>query len=108
MALAIHLAENYVDGTDTSNDVRDDLAFDDFRKRLQVDVRRRTEVAAQRLRRTVARDETTEFTARRFNGDVSFARRRGKSFGENFEVVDERFHLRLHLFALRRNDTGGL
>ena len=37
--------------------------------------------------------------------DKRFARRRRKSFRENLEMVDERFHLRLHFLALRRNDA---
>src|SRR5260370_37998319 len=54
---------------------------------------------------TVAGDETAQFPARRFNGNKYFARRRRKPFREYLEVIDERFHLRLHLFALRRDDA---
>src|SRR5260221_13236521 len=89
-ALAIHLAKNRVDCGDARDDVGDDLAFDDFRKSLQVDVRGRTEMAAQGLRRAIAGDKAAKLSARRFDGDVGFAGRGRKAFGENLEVVDER------------------
>src|SRR2546422_2636958 len=53
-------------------------------------------MAAQGLRRAIAGDKAAKLSARRFDGDVGFAGRGRKAFGENFEVVDERFHLRLH------------
>src|SRR5580698_6641646 len=62
-------------------------------------------MAAQRLLRTVACEEAAEFAARRLDRRVRFTRRWRKSLGENFEVVDERFHLCLHLFTSRRNDA---
>src|ERR1700744_2611453 len=62
-------------------------------------------MAAQRLLRTIARNEAAEFAAWRFDRRVRFTRWRSKTLGENLEVVDERFHLRLHLFAARRNDA---
>src|SRR6516162_7675898 len=96
MALAVHLAKNDVNRADAGDDIGDDLAFHDFWKRLQIDERRRTEVAAERFGRTVAGDEASEFSARRFDCDVGLAGCGRKSFGENLEVIDERFHLRLH------------
>src|SRR5216683_6282068 len=61
---------------------------------------------AQRLRRPVAGDENAQLAPRRLDGHENLARRRRKSLRENLEVVDERFHLRLHLLALRWNDAG--
>ena len=82
--------------------------FHHERQRLQIDERRRAEMHAQRLWRAIAGDETAQLAARRFHGDKRFARRRRKAFRENLEMVDERFHLRLHLLALRRNDARGV
>ncbi len=56
-------------------------------------------MATQRLRRSVTGDEATQFAARRFDGHEGLTRRRRKSLREDLEVVDERFHLRLHFFA---------
>src|SRR5579884_2986756 len=60
---------------------------------------------AQRFRRAVAGHKAAQFSPRRFHGHKCLARRRRKSFRENLEVVDQRFHLRLHLLALRRHDA---
>src|SRR5260370_1412164 len=61
---------------------------------------------AQRLRRPIAGDENAQLAPRRLDGHENLARRGRKSLSENLEVVDERFHLRLHLLALGRNDAG--
>ena len=53
----------------------------------------------------VAHDEVAQFAARRFDRLTNFALRDAKTFGHDLEVVDERFHLRLHLFAIRQNDA---
>src|SRR5215468_8793584 len=105
MSLAIHIAEDDVDGANAGDDVRDDLPFNKFRKRLQINKRRGAEMATQRLWRAIAGDEATKLATRRFHGDVGLAGRRRKTLSENLEVVDECFHLRLHFFALRWNDA---
>src|SRR5215471_20481294 len=61
-------------------------------------------MAAQRSRRAIACDVATQLTSRRLNRYVGVARRRGKALRKDLEVEDESFHLRLHLFALRRDD----
>src|SRR5579863_8300998 len=62
-------------------------------------------MAAQRLLRTIARDEAAQFATRRFDRRIRLTRWWREAFGENLEVVDERFHLRLHLFATGRDDA---
>ena len=52
--------------------------------------------------------KNAQLAARRFDRLVDFARRRRKSFGENFEVIDEPFDRRFHFLARRRNDSGHL
>ena len=79
--------------------------FGKLGQRLQIHERRRAHLHAVGLRRAVAHYEVAHFAARRFDALIDLAGRRRKSFGENLEVIDQRFHLRLHLLALRRNDA---
>src|SRR5258705_8079465 len=65
-------------------------------------------MAAQWFRRAVAGNVATEFATRRFDRYVGISRRWRKALSENFEMVDERFHFSLHLFALGRNDARSL
>src|ERR1700686_4882289 len=61
---------------------------------------------AQRLWRAIAGHKNAQLAARRLDRGESLAWRWRKSLGKNFEMVDERFHLRLHFLALGRNDSG--
>ena len=72
-------------------------------KRLQIAEARRAHVHAIRLRRSVAHDVVADLAARRFDRLIHFAGRNAEAFGHDLEVIDERFHLRLHLFALRQH-----
>src|SRR5260370_28823811 len=81
--LPVHFSENNIDGPDAGDDVRDQLALNQLRQRLQIDVRRATEVNAEGLRRTVAGDETAQLPAWRFDSDKHLARRQRKTFCEN-------------------------
>src|SRR5690349_19139192 len=101
----VHFPQHNINRPDARDHVRDQLTFDDHRQRLQVDERRRPEVHPQRMRRAVARHVASQFASRRLHRRESVSRRRRESFREYLEVVDERFHLRLHLFPLRRNDS---
>src|SRR5438309_7433277 len=44
------------------------------------------------------------FTARRLNRLIDLTRRYSKAFRHNLKVIDEGFHLRLHLLAIGEND----
>src|SRR5579859_6514241 len=60
---------------------------------------------AQWFWRTVAGYKAAQFAAWRFHGHKSLAGRRRKPFRKNLEMIDERFHLGLHLFARWRHDA---
>ena len=57
-----------------------------------------------RLGRAVAGHVIPHLAARRFYCLVHFALGNGKSFGHDLEVIDERFHLRLHLLPIRKHN----
>src|SRR5580704_4293052 len=105
MRLSVDLSQNDVDRSDTRDHVGNQLAGDQFRQGLQIYIRWRMKMRAQRLWRAVAGYKTAQFAARRLHGHKSLARRRRKPFRKNFEVIDERFHLRLHFFACWRHDA---
>ena len=63
---------------------------------------------AVRLRGAVADHVISHFAARRFYRLINLALRHGKAFRNNLKVIDERFHLRLHLFAIRKNHMRGV
>ena len=65
---------------------------------------RRLHLHAERLVRAVGHEVHAELAFRRLDGRVRLARRYGEAFGEQLEVVDQRFHVVLHLGAGRRSD----
>src|SRR5207237_5885179 len=103
--LPVDFSEHAVYRPDARDHVGNQLPFDELGQRLQIDERRGAEMHAKRLGRTVAGHEAAQLAARRLHGNKRLAGLRRKSLSENFEVVDERFHLRLHFFALRRDDS---
>src|SRR4029077_12633788 len=95
MRLAVDLSQNNINRPDARDHVGNQLAGDQLRQGLQIDVRWRAKMRAQRFWRAVAGYKAAQFATRRFHRHKSLAGRRRKPFREYLEVVDERFHLRL-------------
>src|SRR5262249_6474531 len=55
------------------------------------------------LRGAIADHVIAHLAARRFDSLINFARRHRKALSNDLKVIDERFHLRLHLFAIRQH-----
>src|ERR1700748_3870835 len=53
---------------------------------------------------TVGDDIIVHHAVRCFNGAGCLTSRNAEAFGHNLEVMDERFHLGLHLFAIGKDD----
>src|SRR5438045_852576 len=68
----------------------------------------RTHVHAVGFRPTVADNVVSHFAARRFDCLIDLTLGYPKSFSDDLEVVDERFHLRLHLLAVGQDDLRGI
>src|ERR1051325_6993938 len=62
---------------------------------------------AQRFRGAVAHNVITHFAAWGLNSVVNLTFRYSKAFRDNLKVIDEGFHLRLHLLAVRQHDLWG-
>ena len=67
-------------------------------------IARRADLHAIRLVGAVGNKIDAEFPFRRFDHSVSLARGHVHAFGEEFEVVDQFFHILLHRDARRRRD----
>src|SRR5579864_6214005 len=52
---------------------------------------------------TVADNVVSDFSAGRFDGLVNLTGGHSEALGHNLEVIDQRFHLGLHLFAIGQN-----
>ena len=63
----------------------------------------RAHVHAIGFRGPVAHDVISDLAARRFDALVHFAGGNAEAFGDDLEMIDERFHLRLHFFAIRQD-----
>ena len=63
-------------------------------------------VHAVRLGGAVGDDVVAHLAARRLDRLVDLAGGNGEAFGHDLEVMDERLHLRLHLFAVGQDDLG--
>src|SRR3546814_18578232 len=61
-------------------------------------------LAAERLVGTVGYQVAAEFALGRFDRGIGLAGRHAIAFGEQLEVVDQRFHVVLHLLAGGRRD----
>ena len=84
--------------------IRDQRAFNHRRKALQISEARRAHVNAPGMRSSVAHHVVRDLPARRFHGLIRFAGGHAITLGDNLEMVDERFHLRLHLLAVGQHD----
>ena len=73
------------------------------RQYLQIAETRRAHVNAIRLGGAVADHVVADLAARRFDHLVDLAGGHAEAFGHDLEMIDQRFHLRLHLFARRQN-----
>src|SRR5271157_3394567 len=102
--LPVTISQHNVDAADGGHNVGDQAAFAHLPERLQIRKRRRTHMHSIRLGRAIAHNVIAHLAARRLDGHVHFARRHGESFGDDLKVVDERFHLRLHLLAVGQHD----
>src|SRR5690242_6608378 len=105
-ALPVYLSQHNVNAADGGDHIGDEPAFAHFGQRLQVHIRGRAHVHAVGLGGAVADHVVAHFAARRFDCLVNLARGHGKALGDDLEVVDESFHLRLHLFALGEHYLG--
>ena len=61
---------------------------------------------AIRFRGSVADNVVSHLAARRLDRLINFARRNREALGDDLKVVDEGFHLGLHLLAVRQHDLG--
>src|SRR5260370_36093973 len=59
---------------------------------------------AHGLGRAVADHVVAHLATRRLDSLIMLARWNGEAFGHDLEVIDEGFHLRLHLLAVGQND----
>src|SRR5262249_51658865 len=105
-SLSVDVSKNDVDGADGGDDVGDQASFAHFGKSLQVRERGGTHVYAIRFSRTVADHVITHLTARRFHRLVHLAGRNSEALGDDLEVIDQGFHLRLHFLAVGQDDFG--
>src|SRR5262249_7951638 len=101
---AVRVSEDRVRRSDDRDHVRHHVAERHVLDRLQVHERRGAELHAPRLVRAVGHDIAAVLSAPRFHGHVDVAGRRRVALCEELEVVDERLHRRVQLFAGRRQD----
>src|ERR1019366_7375634 len=98
--LPVDLPQHDIDTPNCRDHIRQQPSFAHLRKRLQIGQASRPHMHAVGLRSSITDDVIAHLAARRFYRLIYLARRHGKAFRDDFEVVDERFHLRLHLFAV--------
>src|SRR5262252_4961168 len=102
--LPVNLSQYHVNASNTGYDVGDEPPLDELGKGLQVSEGRRSFVAAEGPRRTVADDVESKLSPRRLDGLINFADRRVKSFRHDLEVVYQRLNRSLHALTLRHDD----
>src|SRR6185312_781721 len=98
--LPVNLSQNNVDAADCRNDVGEQSSFAHFGKELHVGQARRAHVYSIRFRRAVANDVISHLAARRLDRLINLAFGNRKTFRDDLEVIDQSFHLRLHLLAI--------
>ena len=79
------------------------MAAGDFIHRREVGKARCAQVHPERLVGAVGQQVAAELAFGCFHGSVGFAFGHAIALGEEFEVMDQRFHVVLHLFAGGRN-----
>ena len=75
-----------------------------MRKALQIHKTWGTDVHAVGLGRTITHDVAAKFATRRFDRDIRLALGDLETFGEDLEVMDERFHGLVDTRTRRRRD----
>src|SRR5690242_7864191 len=101
---SIHLAEHQVVGADHGHHVGEHVAAHDGVHGGEVGETGSTQVYAERLVGTVGNQIAPELALGRLDRAIGFAGRHAIAFGEQLEVMDERFHALLHHLAMGRHD----
>src|ERR1700728_3681271 len=106
--LPIDFTQNDVNGADDGYQVGDEPAFAHDLKSLQGGERRIAHVNAVGLGGAVGNHMVSSDSVPAFNGLIHLAGGNGEALGDDFEVMDEGFHLGLHFFAIGQDDLGGV
>src|SRR5688572_6509268 len=101
-ASAIHFPEHDVLRADDGDDVREHVPANHLVQRREMHEAGRAALQAIRLVRAVRHEIDAEFTLRCFDRRVGVPDGDAVPLGEELEVMDERFHVALHLLAARR------
>src|SRR5580704_10473102 len=104
--LPVYFSQHDVDGSDRRYDICQQPPFTHLRQRLEVREARGPHVYPIGFGRAVTDDVIAHFAARRFDRLINLTYRHCKAFRNNLEVIDEGFHLGLHLLAFGQHNPG--
>src|SRR5262249_17892612 len=100
---SVDLPEHDIDRAENGRHVGQHVAAAQKVHRLQMGKARRADLALVRLVGAVRDQVDAELALGRFDRGVNFARRYMITLGVKLEVMDQRFHRALHLFAFWRH-----
>src|SRR6476659_3529326 len=102
MALAVDVSQYEIHTSHYRNGVGNGHTFQHRSQRLEIPEAGRAHENPVRIGSAVADDVVGQFPARRFHHLIDRAFGHPETFGNDFEVIDQRFHLRLHALAVRQ------
>src|SRR5450830_11983 len=100
--LSINLTKHNILSTDDGYSISNHVTLSHFIQTLQMRITWRTDLQTIWLIRAIRHQINTKFTLRMFNGRICFASWNMETFREQFEVMDQLFHIRLHVHAVWR------
>src|SRR5690606_2041154 len=102
MVLSVNLTEHDVHGADDGYRISNHVTLGNLVHGGEMHVTRCADLQAVRLVGAIGNCVDAELTLRMFNGRIGLARRHVHAFGEQLEVVNQLFHVALHVLARRR------